>query len=191
MVMFWLGFVLCRSPHSGRLNHSNGRENVRQCNHLGGDTALYIVRLQAFFQRQENVPCRSLRRSSPSLTHTAPRTSAGNRDAKRASAHRQRATGFAPAAAGARAGALRVHSERGAPMARSAFAACWRGSVRPPRWGLAYIRTCCAMPAASSWQTRVSIRDRCSITSATRTSSTPCATPSCRQTGSEASGRTD
>jgi hypothetical protein len=42
---------------------------------------------------------------------------------------------------------------------------------------------------ASSWQTRVWIRDLC--TSVTRTSSTRCATPSFRRTGSETSGRTD
>ena len=31
-------FCLCRSPHVGRLKHSNARENARQCSYLGGDT---------------------------------------------------------------------------------------------------------------------------------------------------------
>ena len=91
------------------------------------------------------------------------------------------------AACSASSGRYVFMSERGAQLAS---AGCWKGSARPPRWRLACIRTCCAMLAASSWQTRVSIRDRCSTTSATRTSSTPCATPRYRQIGSEIFGRT-
>jgi hypothetical protein len=66
MAMFWLGFVLCRSPHVRRLNHSNGRENVRQSSPFRRRyCALYIVHLQAFSERQESVRYRPLRCSKP------------------------------------------------------------------------------------------------------------------------------
>jgi hypothetical protein len=66
MAMFWLGFVLRRSPHVGRLNHSNGPENVRQSGPFRQRyCALYIVHLQAFSERQESVRYRPLRCPNP------------------------------------------------------------------------------------------------------------------------------
>jgi hypothetical protein len=46
-------------------------------------------------------------------------------------------------------------SERGAPMSPVGFRRMLERLGEAARWHLAYIRACCAMPAASSWQTRV------------------------------------
>jgi integrase len=63
-----------------------------------------------------------------------------------------------------------------------------QGSARPPRRPLPCIRTCCAMPAASSSPTMVTTPDRCSTTSGTRTSNTRLNTPTWPPTGFEISG---
>src|SRR5262245_66306853 len=52
-------------------------------------------------------------------------------------------------------------------------------------------RTCCAMPAGSSSPTMATTRGPCSITSGTRTSSTPSGTPKWRPTGSRTFGGID
>ena len=57
-------YTVCRSPHVGRLNHSNGRENFRKCSHLG--SVLYIAHLQAFSKRQDSVRYRPFE-SNPAL----------------------------------------------------------------------------------------------------------------------------
>jgi hypothetical protein len=52
------------------------------------------------------------------------------------------------------------------------------------------MRTCCAMRQATSWQAMGTIRDQSRTTSATRTSSIPCATPSYHRRASRISGAT-
>src|SRR5262249_55137692 len=61
-------------------------------------------------------------------------------------------------------------------------------SVRPPRCHSRSTRTCCAMPVGSSSPTMVTTRAPCSTISGTRTSSTRCATPKWRRTGSRIFG---
>jgi hypothetical protein len=78
MAMLWPGFVLCRSPYVSRLNHSNGRENVRQCSHLGDDTVPSKLHLQAFSERQESVRHRPLRCSNPAHAHRTAHERRGN-----------------------------------------------------------------------------------------------------------------
>jgi integrase len=68
-------------------------------------------------------------------------------------------------------------SERGSPFTTSGFAKWSSAPAPPPSWGSRSIRTCCAMPAASRWPTRVTTAARCRPISGTETSSTPCATP--------------
>ena len=82
-------------------------------------------------------------------------------------------------------------SERGAPMSPVGFRRMLERLGEAAKMAFGAHPHMLRHAAASSWQTRVSIRDRCSTTSATRTSNTPCATPSFPRTGSEASGRTD
>ena len=51
-----------------------------------------------------------------------------------------------------------------------------------------FTRICCGTPVASRWRIKATTRERCRLTSATATSSTPCDTPSCRRAGSRTSG---
>ena len=77
-----------------------------------------------------------------------------------------------------------------------AFARCWRVLAAKRLRGLApwlssvspCIRICSGTDVAFSWPTKASIRGRYSRTSATKTSNTPCVTPSFRRTGSRTSG---
>jgi hypothetical protein len=64
----------------------------------------------------------------------------------------------------------------------------WSVLARLPSSASRLTRTCCAMPAVLLWRTRGTIPGRCRLTSATRTFSTRCATPSCRRIGSKTSG---
>src|SRR5262245_47476803 len=57
------------------------------------------------------------------------------------------------------------------------------GSGLGPRCNSRYIRTCCGMAAATPWRTPATTRGRCRPGSGTRTSSTPCATPSWHRIG--------
>src|SRR6516165_6646988 len=79
-------------------------------------------------------------------------------------------------------------SERGGPLGSTASSSA---SGRPPRCHSRSTRTCCAMPVGSSWPTTATTRGPCSITSGTRTSSTPSGTPKWRPTGSRTFGGTD
>ena len=113
--------------------------------------------------------------------------------ARHAPDHRRRDAGPAPAAA--RAGARgrrscsRASAARRSP--RRALPGLWSALARPPGSASRPTRTCCGTPAASRWPTRATIRGRCRPTSATRISSTRCATPSCRPIGSRISGGAD
>ena len=80
-------------------------------------------------------------------------------------------------------------SERGAPFTHGwvrphGRAGGHRGQARASR----RTRTCSGTPAATRWRTRATTRGRCKPTSATATSSTRCATPSCRRRGSRIFG---
>ena len=62
------------------------------------------------------------------------------------------------------------------------------GSGLGPRCNSPYIRTCCGMAAAMPWRTPATTHGRYRLGSATRTSSTRCATPSCRRIDSSTFG---
>src|SRR6516225_11715917 len=62
-------------------------------------------------------------------------------------------------------------------------------SARPPRCHSRSTRTYFAMPVGSSWPTTATTRGPCSITSGTRTFSTPSDTPKWRPTASRTFGR--
>ena len=80
-------------------------------------------------------------------------------------------------------------SERGVPTEPRGVSHVWsRASGRLRRCLSACIPTCSDMPAGTSWRTRAWTLAACNTTSATRTSSTPCATPSFHPTGSATSG---
>ena len=79
-------------------------------------------------------------------------------------------------------------TERGGPMSTIGSTISSRGSARPPRCLSHCILICCGMRAAISLPTTGTIPEPCSTISATRTSSTPSATPSYRPTGSGISG---
>ena len=83
-------------------------------------------------------------------------------------------------------------TERGAPMTPAGFRKTLGriGEASPLAFPV-LTRTCCATPAASSSPTTGRTRARCSTIWGTRTFSTRCDTPSSRQTGSRASGRTE
>src|SRR5262249_13706175 len=76
-------------------------------------------------------------------------------------------------------------SERGGPINSPASSSA---SGRPPRCHSRSTHTCFATPAASSWPTTATTRGPCSITSGTRTFSTPSDTPKWRPTGSKIFG---
>src|SRR5262249_14145778 len=79
-------------------------------------------------------------------------------------------------------------TERGGPMAPSAFTISSRGSARPPRCLFHCILTCCGMRAAISLPTTGTTHEPCSTIWATRISNTPSDTPSFHPTGSAISG---
>src|SRR5262249_43958980 len=79
-------------------------------------------------------------------------------------------------------------SERGGPINSTGSSSASR---RPPRCHSRSTDTCFATPAASSWPTTATTRGPCSITSGTRTFSTPSDTPKWRPTGSKIFGGTD
>jgi integrase len=79
-------------------------------------------------------------------------------------------------------------SERGGPMRTLGFHHLIARLGKAAKMPLPSIRTCCAMPAASSSPTMVMTRGPCSITSGTRTSNTRLDTPRWRPTGFEISG---
>jgi hypothetical protein len=109
-----------------------------------------------------------------------------------------------PAPATARTGpkiAVRVHVERPVQppgchpdpgclrlSPRPASPACWSGLGRRPSCRSRRTRTCSGMPADMRLPTEDTIQGRCRLTSVTRTSSTRCATPSCRRRGSKIFG---
>src|SRR5262249_40542836 len=62
---------------------------------------------------------------------------------------------------------------------------------RAPSCRSQFIRTCSGTPAAICWRIRASIRGRCKLISATRTSSTPFAIPKWRRIGLGTFGETD
>ena len=66
--------------------------------------------------------------------------------------------------------------------------ACLSAPVSLQGWHSRRTRTCCGMPAGSPWSTKGRIPGRCRPTWATRTSSTPCATPSLWPRGSRICG---
>jgi integrase len=73
-------------------------------------------------------------------------------------------------------------SERGSPFTTAGFARLVERAGEAAKLGFkAPTRTCYGTPAASRWPTRATIRGRCRHISATRTSSTPCATRSWRR----------
>ena len=78
-------------------------------------------------------------------------------------------------------------SERGGPASIASSSV----SGRPPRCHSQSTHTCFAMPVGSSWPTTATTRGPCSITSGTRTSSTPSGTPKWRPTDSRIFGGTD
>ena len=82
-------------------------------------------------------------------------------------------------------------TERGAPMTPAGFRNSLRVLVRRGSFRSACTRTCCGTRPATSWRTTDATRARCSTTSGTRTSRTPCATPSCRRSGSRICGTID
>ena len=79
-------------------------------------------------------------------------------------------------------------SERGAPFTTAGFARLVERAGAAAGLGFKahphMLRHACGF----AWPTRATIRGRCKRTSATGTSSTPCATPSCRRTGLRTSG---
>jgi len=77
---------------------------------------------------------------------------------------------------------------RSAPSASTASSSA---SVRPPRCHSRSSRTCFAMPVGSSSPTTATTRGPCSITSDTRTSSTPLGTPTWHPIGSRTFGGVD
>jgi hypothetical protein len=79
-------------------------------------------------------------------------------------------------------------TERGGPMSTTVSTISSSGSARPPGCLSHCILTCCGMRAAISLPTTGTIPEPCSTISATRTSSTPSATPSFHPTGSATSG---
>ena len=66
--------------------------------------------------------------------------------------------------------------------------ALWRGLGRRRGLGSRLTRICCGMLAGLRWRIRAMIRGPCRRTSVTRTSSTPCGTPSFRRGDSRTSG---
>jgi Phage integrase family len=82
------------------------------------------------------------------------------------------------------------NTERGGPVTRAWFLKMVRRTGELARLSR-LIRTCCAMPAASSLPTTASIPARCSTSSATAISCTRCAIPSCAPIASMGSGRTE
>ena len=83
-------------------------------------------------------------------------------------------------------------SERGGPFTTDSFN--WvvkRAGQKVSPCRSKCMPTCYATPPAISWQAMVTIRVRSRTTSATRTSSTPCATLNCRRPSSKISGATN
>lgn len=76
---------------------------------------------------------------------------------------------------------------RGAPMPGSESFS--RGSVSRRVCRSRSTCTCCGARPGTSWRTSGRTRAPCSTTSGTRTSCTPCATPSCSPNGSRISRR--
>ena len=112
------------------------------------------------------------------------------RNAERASDGRQRNSRAAASEARANRIAIRLrYRAPGTDDGRPAFARCWREQGRQGSFRSRCIRTCCAMRAGTSLPMTGRTRARCSTTSGTRISSTRCATPSCRRSGSNRFGR--
>ena len=112
------------------------------------------------------------------------------RHAQHPSDPRGRTTGAAaaPARAGAQV-ALRVHLGAGSALQHRRLRPHGRAGGRSrPSWASRRTRTCSGTPAATRWPTKGTTRAPCKPTSATATSSTPCATPSYRRRGSRISG---
>jgi type 1 fimbriae regulatory protein FimB/type 1 fimbriae regulatory protein FimE len=82
-------------------------------------------------------------------------------------------------------------SERGSPFSAAGFRKMVARLGAAAGFNYAVHPHMLRQPVATSSPMTASTPGRCSTTWATRTSSTPCATPSCRRIGSRASGRID
>ena len=79
-------------------------------------------------------------------------------------------------------------SERGAPFSTAGFARMVERAGAEAKLGFKAHPHMLGTPAATRWPTRGTTRAPCRLTSGTGTSSTRCATPSCRRRGSRISG---
>ena len=100
-----------------------------------------------------------------------------------------------PAAAAARAGPQDRPScsprSAGHPSAPPGSPAWSSGRAGRPSWRSRRTRTCSGTPVATRWPTRGTTRGRYKLISGTETSSTRCATPSCRRRGSRIFGEVE